>query len=87
METLVVKAVESTVGEPVEIGRGARVAQLAEQGTLNPKVLGSIPGAGTIHLVYSDRPVTQHHDLLKRFPGPSYQAFVTDAERSLLDHA
>jgi hypothetical protein len=37
--------------------------------------------------VYSDRPVTQHHDLLKRFPGPSYQAFVTDAERSLLDHA
>jgi hypothetical protein len=47
METLVVKAVESTVGEPVEIGRGARVAQLAEQGTLNPKVLGSIPGAGT----------------------------------------
>jgi hypothetical protein len=29
---------------------GARVAQLAEQGTLNPKVLGSIPGAGTSHL-------------------------------------
>ena len=51
METLVVKAVESTLGEPVEIGRGARVAQLAEQGTLNPKVLGSIPGAGTIHVV------------------------------------
>ncbi|MDQ6789586.1 MAG: hypothetical protein M3075_02825 [Candidatus Dormibacteraeota bacterium] len=28
-----------------------------------------------------------HHDLLKRFPGPSYQAFVADTERSLLDHA
>ena len=42
-----VKAVESTPGGPRRSGLGARVAQLAEQGTLNPKVLGSIPGAGT----------------------------------------
>jgi hypothetical protein len=34
---------ESTVGS-----HHARVAQLAEQGTLNPKVQGSIPCASTI---------------------------------------
>jgi hypothetical protein len=31
----------------ISIGKEAAIAQLAEQGTLNPKVPGSIPGGGT----------------------------------------
>ena len=43
---------------PIRVARNASVAQLVEQGTENPRVVGSIPTGGTIadlaHLVERD---------------------------------
>ena len=51
------------------VGLGARVAQLAEQGTLNPKVQGSTPCASTSMFVL----IRLKHD--KSVPADACQCF------------